>query len=681
MIAVPVLVLSMLVACPVDGLAASASGCSPEVRAPRQQAAGRQEPGAVRVETNRGEAYYLFLSARRRESEGDINGAIDLYQQAAKLDPSSGDIPAELAGLYARQNRAKEAIATAESALRINPDTVEAHSVLGSIYAVYAQGEEPGRTAVDRKAGNGYAAQAITHLEAVLNARGVTADPDLLLTLGRLYLGTSAFDKAISVLSRFNEQEPDTMEGAALLAEAYTQAGRTDEAITLLERAAGREPALYSPLAELYERAGRWQDAADTYRKATEQGAGGPQVKRRWAATLLNSQRPGDLAKARDLLQQILTDNPKDVRAIYLLAQAQRESNDYAAAEATARRLIVMDPGGASGPYALAQVYEQQRDSRKVVETLQPVVDRIAPADAVAKGIDLTPLLVHLGFAYIDLDQPDLAIATLQRARQGAADNSTIDVGLVQAQIAAKRFAQAVDLAQQARGRHPEDLRLARLQADALRQDGQMDRGVSILEQVRQAHPDDATNYVALAELLMSGDRNEQAASVLEQARAKFPDDLSVLFDLGSAYERQKRFADAEKAFKDVLARDPLHARALNYLGYMLADRGLRLQESVDYIRRALQIEPNNPAYLDSLGWAYFKMKRFDLAEPSLRQAAADRPRGSAVQDHWGDLLLELGRPDEAMAAWKRALAGDGVDIDRPAIEAKIRSAGGKAGK
>jgi Flp pilus assembly protein TadD len=251
----------------------------------------------------------------------------------------------------------------------------------------------------------------------------------------------------------------------------------------------------------------------------------------------------------------------------------------------------------------------------------------------------------------------------------------------VQAQIAAKRFAQAVDLAQQARGRHPEDLRLARLQADALRQDGQMDRGVSILEQVRQAHPDDATNYVALAELLMSGDRNEQAASVLEQARAKFPDDLSVLFDLGSAYERQKRFADAEKAFKDVLARDPLHARALNYLGYMLADRGLRLQESVDYIRRALQIEPNNPAYLDSLGWAYFKMKRFDLAEPSLRQAAADRPRGSVVQDHWGDLLLELGRPDEAMAAWKRALAGDGVDIDRPAIEAKIRSTGGKAGK
>jgi tetratricopeptide (TPR) repeat protein len=146
-------------------------------------------------------------------------------------------------------------------------------------------------------------------------------------------------------------------------------------------------------------------------------------------------------------------------------------------------------------------------------------------------------------------------------------------------------------------------------------------------------------------------------------------------------YERQKKYDDAEKAFKDVLDRDPLQAPALNSLGYMLAERGLRLEESVRYIRRALEAEPNNPAYLDSLGWAYFKMNRLDLAEPNLRRAARDRPRDSAVQDHWGDLLLKLGRREEAVAAWKRALAGDGEAIDRPTIDAKIRSASGKAGK
>jgi tetratricopeptide (TPR) repeat protein len=361
--------------------------------------------------------------------------------------------------------------------------------------------------------------------------------------------------------------------------------------------------------------------------------------------------------------------------------QAQRQLNDYAAAEATARRLIAADPGGAAGPYALAQVYEQRHEPRKVVETLQPVVDRLTPATAAERGIDVTALLLHLGFAYIDLDQPDRALAVLQRAKQGAADSATVDVGLVQAQLAAGQVGQAAETAAKARARHPDEVRLARIEAEALRQAGQMDRGVAVLEQVRQAHPDDPSNYVALAQLLLSGDRAVQAAAVMEDARARFPDDVSVLFETGAVYDRQKKFAEAEKSFNDVLARDPRHSQALNYLGYMLADRGVRLDESIKYIRRALEVEPNNPAYLDSLGWAYFKMNRLDLAEQNLRQAAADRPRDSAVQDHWGDLLLKLGRPTEAVAAWKRALAGDGQDIDRPAIDGKIRSTSGKTRK
>jgi len=651
MIAVPVFLLSTLVVPAVGGMPCAGDCLPAEARVLCHQSASTQSSQAARDKpTGLGEAYYLFLRGRRLEEDGDISGAIKLYQEAARLDPSSGEIPAELAGLYARQNRLREAIAAAESALTINPDTLEAHRVLGSIYAAYAESGEPARTAAARQAEMDYAGKAIIHLEAVLNARGTTADSALLLALGQLYVKTSAFDKAIAVLTRFNEREPDAMEGVALHA-------------------------------ELYGRAGRWGDAADSYEKAIEQGAGSREVKRQWALALLNSQRPGDPTRARDVLQQILNEDPNDLRAIYLLAQAERQLNDYRAAEATSRRLIALDPGGASGPYALAQVYEQQREYGKVVETLQPVVDRITAADAASKGIDLTPLLVHLGFAYIDLDQPERAIAALQRAKQGAADDSTIEVGLVQAEITAGRYAQAADLAEKARDRHPDDFRLARLEADALRRSGQIYRGAAILQQIQQTHPDDASNYVALAELLMNGGRNEQAGRVLQEARLKFPDDLSVLFDLGAVYERQKLYADAEKAFKEVLARDPLHARALNYLGYMLADRGLRLQESVEYIRRALQVEPNNPAYLDSLGWAYFKMGRLDLAEPNLRQAAADLPRDSVVQDHWGDLLSKLGRRDEAIAAWKRALAGDGEDIDRAAIEAKIRSAAKKAKK
>ena len=114
-----------------------------------------------------------------------------------------------------------------------------------------------------------------------------------------------------------------------------------------------------------------------------------------------------------------------------------------------------------------------------------------------------------------------------------------------------------------------------------------------------------------------------------------------------------------------MLARDPENAAALNYLGYMLAERGERLDESVGYLKKALQIEPENGSYLDSLGWAYFKADKLDLADDNLKRAADQLKTNSVIQDHYGDVLFKLGRYDEAIAAWTRALAGDGDSIDR----------------
>jgi tetratricopeptide (TPR) repeat protein len=140
-------------------------------------------------------------------------------------------------------------------------------------------------------------------------------------------------------------------------------------------------------------------------------------------------------------------------------------------------------------------------------------------------------------------------------------------------------------------------------------------------------------------------------------------------------FDKQKKFADAEAAFRQVLARDPENATALNYLGYMLAERGERLDESVIYLKKALQIDPGNGSFLDSLGWAYFKSDKLDLAEDNLRRAADQLRTNSVIQDHYGEVLFKLGRYDEAIAAWTRALSGDGDSIDKGDIDKKIRTA------
>jgi tetratricopeptide (TPR) repeat protein len=107
----------------------------------------------------------------------------------------------------------------------------------------------------------------------------------------------------------------------------------------------------------------------------------------------------------------------------------------------------------------------------------------------------------------------------------------------------------------------------------------------------------------------------------------------------------------------------------------MLAERGERLDESVTYLKKALQVEPENPSYLDSLGWAYFKSDKLDLAESNLKRAADQLKTNSVIQEHYGQVLFKLGRYDEAIAAWTRALAGDGDSIDKAVVDRKIRAA------
>ncbi len=224
-------------------------------------------------------------------------------------------------------------------------------------------------------------------------------------------------------------------------------------------------------------------------------------------------------------------------------------------------------------------------------------------------------------------------------------------------------------------------MRLARLQAQALRLNGQPDKGIEILQDVVRKQADRPLAYVVLAQVYVDANRGPDAVKVLDEAQTKFPSDTSIGFELGAVLEKQKRYADAEAAFRQVLVHDPDNAPTLNYLGYMLADRGERLDESVAFLKKALAIDPENGSYLDSLGWAYYKSNKFDLAVDNLKRAAGQLKSNSVIQDHYGDVLFKLGRYDEAIEAWTRALAGDGDSVDRPEIDKKIRSAQQKARK
>ena len=666
-----------LAAVAVVGVLASVPAAAGQAGGARPSPPVSQAPAPTVVP--KAEAYYQFMLGRRLEGEGDIDGAIKAYGEASKLDPKSAEVVAELAGLYARENKVREAIDTAQRAVAIDPNNVTAQRILGIINASMARIDQ-GTGPLDAEATK-YAATAAEHLEAARRSREIP-EPGLDMMLARIYTRMGQRDKAVGVLSQVVVEDPGQPEPVRLLLQLYEQSGRQADAITLLESVVADQPSFYAPLGELYENQQRWNDAARAYEQATAKGAGGPDVRAQLAAAWLSGGDPGDATRAIELLEQLRKERPADPQVLYMLSRAQQTVGRLDQAEATARELMTVAPDSVRGPYALAQVLLQKQQYRQAVDVLAPIVDKQAASKA-GFGPEYVPLLVRLGMAWLELGEGDRALACLEQARGASpsAPNPAIDLFILQAQLASRHYADAAALASKLRASRPGDLQVLRLSAEALRRIGQPDEGAALLTSAIDQHPDDVTNYLAAAEFDLRLERYDAAMSVLDRASAKFPSSVDVAFEIGSVLERQKRFADAEQKFRDVLARDPRNAAALNYLGYMLADRGEHLDESIGYIKRALEIDPYNGAFLDSLGWAYFRQNKLDLAEDALKKAAGQRVRDSAIQDHFGDLLFRLGRYQDAATAWQRALDGDMEQVDRAALEKKLRSARDKTRK
>jgi tetratricopeptide (TPR) repeat protein len=612
------------------------------------------------------QAYYQFMLGRHFEADGNTARAMAAYREAARLDPASAEIRAELAGFFARQGRVNDASREARAALALNPENLEANRILGTILASLVGPGEGGESERARS-------EAASYLERGRRGDGTDADPSLDLLLARLYVRGSQYDKAIALLQDLLERDV-IPEAYLLLADAWNGAGNATAAARALEAGAEANPRLLVSLAEMYEGQQRWRDAAGAYERAAALTPQSAEVKTRWAGALLNVQDDTATARARGMLEQLALGHPTDDRLLYLLSQAQRRSGDLAAAEASARRVIALDPKGLWGPWALAQVLEDRRDYTAVVTVLGSALSEFSVLEQVPSH-QVLAMLTHLGFAQLQLGQYDDAASTFTRAKDASAGDDTFDLYLAQAYVSARRFEDALVALEPLRAKDPRDAGVAQLEARALAGVGRRGEAITRLRALIAADGDQPAAFLSLADLLVQDGRTPEAHEVLDDAAMRFPGNVSVPFQRGALYERAKEYGRAEEAFRAVIAREPGHAQALNYLGYMLAERGERLDEAVALIDRALAIDPGNGSYLDSLGWAYYKLRRHEDARQHLAQAAAQLPFNSVVQDHLGDALAALGRHAEAIAAWQRALAGDREAIDTQAIGLKIARA------
>ncbi len=199
-----------------------------------------------------------------------------------------------------------------------------------------------------------------------------------------------------------------------------------------------------------------------------------------------------------------------------------------------------------------------------------------------------------------------------------------------------------------------------RMRQAALRaKEGRVDDALSMIDAAGPQDEEERTQGVLTkAQILRDADRVGQAVAVLEAADRDLPDTVEIKYELAMLYERQDRVADLERLLRQVIALDPDHAHAYNALGYTLADRNQRLPEALDLITQALELAPNDPFILDSMGWVKFRMGDQAAAAEYLRRAYSTRPEAD-IAAHLAEVLWSQGKRDQAVELLRGAKLKD----------------------
>lgn len=608
-------------------------------------AAGAQ-PASPAAEVRRAasaRAIAHYLEGRRAETDGDLPRALSELEQALVFDGSSPQVRLARAGVLAQTGRFGEAEDEARRAVALDPEGETAADAWLLLGRIAAHRRDVGRAK--------QALRAAASLEVKLaESRGPdedrTPDPEPWRVLGRLLLETGDEAGAAATWADLAHHVPEeAAHGYGEMAKAALDARDRARAERYLESAAAAYPSdldSWKRLAQLQER-----------RRA--------------------------FAAARTSWEAALRAEPDDLDALAALGRLALRSGDAAAAQAYFRQLRQADP---DEPGALTTGAMAFLRARRAPEALALLEGWNGEADArlsFARGLVLEEQRRWLdaadAFGRVGDDDQDLR----DDARQSRA----------WALSQAGRHADALRELDRELAARPGNARLLTTRALVLERTGRAAEAAEGLrravEQRERAGDAEALAdlYDALAQSLARAGKPGEALSVLREALARRPRDEGLLFALGIAQERAGDMDAAVAQMKALLALNPDHAEALNFVGYAYAERGVKLDEAERLLNRALDLRPDNGYFLDSLGWVFFQKGDPARAVSALEQADAAAGPEPTILEHLGDAYRRAHRVADAERAYRRAIksidAGESQDgpekaaTQRAGLERKLR--------
>ncbi len=612
---------------------------------------------------DRGSAYYHYMLAHQYEDMANTYGrpeyatrAIEEYKLALDADPTSRYLNSGLAELYFRTGRVRDAVLAAQDQIKKDPNNLDAHKLLGSIYL---------RSLGDSQQQQGGAQDDVLKLAIAEYEKIVSLEPDSIqdrLMLGQLYSFAHDSAQAEAQFAAAEKIDPGSEDTALDLARLYTEQGDTARAIKVLSSLPEDDKTSKTEfvLGASYERLKDTKQAIEAYKKALDLEPDNLDTERALARALLSDNQ---FSAALSAYQDIAAGDPTDPEAYLRISEIQRRQGNYEEALATLKKAksLVSDSLEVSfNEGLLDDALGRYDDAVQIFQKLVTDSEHSSGQYSESEKSNRALFLERLAILYREQNKIDQAIATYQKmAELGGDYASHAYESEVDAYRDAHEFDKALQVAREATEKLPKDRGIKLMYALQLADGPNPDEGIALAKGMLTKSPADLEVYRQLAQIYTRLRRWQEASDAidhLEQLSTRPDDKFYVSFLRGALYERQKLYDQAEVEFRKALAIDPNNSMALNYLGYMLADHNMKLQEALGMIKKAVELDPQNYAYLDSLGWAYFKLGQYNLAETDLRKAVERNSTDATVHDHLGELYEKTGRLKLAAAQWEASL-------------------------
>jgi len=611
--------------------------------------------------SDKANAYYNFamghLYAELAGAFGNrsdyTNKAIEYYRQAMKLDPSASFLSEELTDLYIQAGRIKDAVSEAEDLLKQDPNNLDARRMLGRMYARLIG--DPDQHKVNEE----MVQRAIEQFQKITEKE--PTDLDSWLMLGRLERVNRNSVEAEKDFKKVLDQDAGNEEALAGLAMVYSDVGDTKNAIEMLRMVASKHPSprTLAELATFYSKGHDYASAVEAWQQALQMDPENTNIKHALAEDLLKADRT---AEALKVYQELAAADPRDVQNQLRLAEIYRERGDFAKAHAALSKARELDSQSLEVRYEEVNLLEAEGKTDAAVAALRAMLNDTASKNySDEEKARRSVLLERLGMLYRNAEHYNEAVDAFKQMTDldpNAAPR--VSAAIIDTWRVAKDFKKADAELQTALKNYPKERALVGAKASLAADEGKIDEAVETLRTLPDGDKDWGTQ-VAIAQTYEKGKRYEDMGKALEAAE-KLSDSnqqkVTVVFMRGAMLERTKHFDEAEAEFRKVLAIDPDNSSALNYLGYMLADRNIRLDEAQKMIGKAVELEPQNGAYLDSLGWVCYRQNRLDDAVGYLQKALQipSVAKDPTVHDHLGDVYFKLGKIRDAIAQWQSSL-------------------------